>query len=165
MPWYATVDEWKKLPLENFYYYKSGSVITSAEAVTGYNGPKQTYNDFAQSGGDSTHQWIREAAVKYIGNQYLNVTNDNISHTSSWSIPAGGDWNYITEANADKGVFATAGNISTLNIGENLVGIGNFAFYECTSLSSVSFGNGLKVVGNWAFAACGTLNNVDIPEA
>lgn len=45
MPCYATVDEWKKLPLENFYYYKSGSVITSAEAVTGYNGPKQTYND------------------------------------------------------------------------------------------------------------------------
>lgn len=62
-------------------------------------------------------------------------------------------------------MFATAGNISTLNIGENLVGIGSFAFYECTSLSSVSFGNGLKVLGNWAFAACGTLNNVAIPDA
>lgn len=165
VPCYATVDEWKDLPLENFYYYKAGSNVTSSKAVIEYGGQKKVYNDFAQSGGDSTHQWIKEAAVKYIGNQYLNVTNDNISHTSSWSIPSGGDWNYITEANADKGVFATAGNISTLNIGENLVGIGNFAFYECTSLSSVSFGNGLKVVGNWAFAACGTLNNVDIPEA
>ena len=165
VPCYATVDEWKNLPLENFYYYKSGSVITSAEAVTGYNGPKQTYNDFAQSGGDSTHQWIKAAAVKYIGNQYLDVQKDNQSHTSSWSIPNDGNGNYITEANADKGVFATAGNISTLNIGKNLVGIGNFAFYECTSLSSVSFGNGLKVLGNWAFAACGTLNNVAIPDA
>lgn len=165
VPCYETVDEWKSLPLENFYYYKSGSTVTSAKAVTEYNGPKKVYNDFAQSGGDSTHQWIQKAAVKYIGNQYLDVQNDNQSHTSSWSIPDDGNGNYITEANADKGVFATAGNISTLNIGKNLVGIGNFAFYECTSLSSVSFGNGLKVVGNWAFAACGSLNNVDIPEA
>lgn len=164
-PCYATVDEWKDLPLENFYYYKAGSNVTSAEAVESYGGAKKVYDDFAQSGGDSTHQWIKAAAVKYIGNQYLDVAYDNISHTSSWSIPNDGKGNYITESNADKGVFATAGNISTLNIGENLVGIGNFAFYECTSLSSVSFGNGLKVVGNWAFAACGSLNNVAIPDA
>ena len=93
MPCYATVDEWKDLPLENFYYYKAGSNVTSSKAVIEYGGQKKVYNDFAQSGGDSTHQWIKEAAVKYIGNQYLNVTNDNISHTSSWSIPSGGDWN------------------------------------------------------------------------
>ncbi len=73
-------------------------------------------------------------------------------------------WRYITEANASKGIFAQAGNIGTLIIGEDLIGIGNCAFYECTGLDSISFGNGIKVIGNYAFAGCGSLRDVAIPD-
>lgn len=41
MPCYATVDEWKDLPLENFYYYKAGSNVTSSKAVIEYGGQKK----------------------------------------------------------------------------------------------------------------------------
>lgn len=72
--------------------------------------------------------------------------------------------NYITKDKADNGIFAGAGNIGTLNIGENLVGVGNYAFYNCTGLSQASFGNGLQVIGNWAFAGCTRMTSVQVPD-
>lgn len=101
------------------------------------------------------HKW----KVRYIGNQYLDSTHNDDSNTYSWSI--GG---YITQDNASKGIFAQAGNIGTLIIGKDLIGIGNYAFYECTGLNSISFGNGIKVIGNYSFAGCGSLRDVAIPD-
>ena len=45
-----------------------------------------------------------------------------------------------------------------------MVGIGNYAFYECTGLNDVEFGNGITVIGNYAFAGCGSMRDVSIPE-
>lgn len=51
---------------------------------------------------------------------------DALTNTNKWSVPT--DGGYITAATASKGIFAQAGNIGTLIIGEDLVGIGNYAF-------------------------------------
>ena len=60
--------------------------------------------------------------------------------------------------------FSLTSNIVTLNIGEKLIGVGNYAFYGCNGLNSISFGNGITVIGNWAFAECGSMKAVNIPR-
>ncbi len=158
-PCYATDNAWKNMDvLTQFFYYKEGATGKTVFNAEDENGDPATYANYANAL-DSDHQWIKDGKVRYIGNQYLDSTLDPDSNTYKWSI--GG---YITEANASKGIFAQAGNIGTLIIGEDLIGIGNCAFYECTGLDSISFGNGIKVIGNYAFAGCGSLRDVTIPD-
>lgn len=161
-PCYATDNAWKNMDvLTQFFYYdasQTGKTVFGAEAA---DGTPATYPGYANAL-DTDHQWIKDGKVRYIGNQYLDTSLDTASNTYKWSIPA--DGGYITAANASKGIFAQAGNIGTLIIGQDLIGIGNYAFYECTGLNDISFGNGITVIGNYAFAACGSLQNVTIPE-
>lgn len=162
-PCYATDNAWKSMdPLTKFFYYENGKTANTVwGAINESDGQPATYENYANAL-DTDHQWITNGKVRYIGNQYLDSTLDPDSNTYKWSIPSGGG--YITEANASKGIFAQAGNIGTLIIGEDLIGIGNCAFYECTGLDSISFGNGIKVIGNYAFAGCGSLRDVAIPD-
>lgn len=161
-PCYATDNAWKNMDvLTEFFYYKEGASGKTVFNAEDQNGNPATYTDYANAL-DSDHQWIKDGKVRYIGNQYLDSTLAADSNTYKWSIPSGGG--YITEANASKGIFAQAGNIGTLIIGEDLIGIGNCAFYECTGLDSISFGNGIKVIGNYSFAGCGSLRDVAIPD-
>ena len=161
-PCYATDNAWKDLDVfSKFYYYSQGANGSSVNNAEDGNGNPAVYPNYAIAG-DSAHQWIKDAEVKYIGNQYLDSAFDTTTNTYKWSIPA--DGGYITAATASKGIFAQAGNIGTLIIGEDLVGIGNYAFYECTGLNDVEFGNGITVIGNYAFAGCGSMKNVNIPD-
>ena len=161
-PCYATDSAWKSLDvLTQFYYYSKGANGSSVNNAEDGSGNPAVYADYAIAN-DSAHQWIKDAEVKYIGNQYLDSAFDTNTNTYKWSIPT--DGGYITAATASKGIFAQAGNIGTLIIGEDLVGIGNYAFYECTGLNDVEFGNGITVIGNYAFAGCGSMRDVSIPE-
>ena len=159
-PCYATDNTWKSMdPLTKFFYYEDGKTANTVwEAINEADNQPATYENYANAL-DTDHQWITNGKVRYIGNQYLDSTHNDDSNTYSWSI--GG---YITQDNASKGIFAQAGNIGPLIIGEDLIGIGNYAFYECTGLNSISFGNGIRVIGNYAFAGCGSLGDVSIPE-
>lgn len=165
VPCYASDSAWKSLDLSEFFYENAGSTVTSTKAeaaVSDTPGAMAQYTGFARTT-EPNHQWIQKGEVKYIGNQYLNSEYDAKSLTYKWSIPADNNNNYITAETAKKGIFAEAGNIGTLNIGEQLVGVGNYAFYGCSGLTAISFGNGLRVIGNWAFANCSSMDNVDVP--
>lgn len=159
-PCYATDNTWKSMdPLTKFFYYEDGKTANTVwGAINEADNQPATYENYANAL-DTDHQWITNGKVRYIGNQYLDSTHNADSNTYSWSI--GG---YITQDNASKGIFAQAGNIGTLIIGKDLIGIGNYAFYECTGLNSISFGNGIKVIGNYSFAGCGSLRDVAIPD-
>lgn len=159
-PCYATDNTWKSMdPLTKFFYYEDGKTANTVwGAINEADNQPATYENYANAL-DTDHQWITNGKVRYIGNQYLDSTHNDDSNTYSWSI--GG---YITQDNASKGIFAQAGNIGTLIIGKDLIGIGNYAFYECTGLNSISFGNGIKVIGNYSFAGCGSLRDVAIPD-
>lgn len=159
-PCYATDNTWKSMdPLTKFFYYEDGKTANTVwGAINEADNQPATYENYANAL-DTDHQWITNGKVRYIGNKYLDSTHNDDSNTYSWSI--GG---YITQDNASKGIFAQAGNIGTLIIGKDLIGIGNYAFYECTGLNSISFGNGIKVIGNYSFAGCGSLRDVAIPD-
>lgn len=166
IPCYATDNNWKNLNLNEFFYASAGSTVNSTKAEAAVSetpgGAMAQYTGYAPTT-EPNHQWIRDGAVKYIGNQYLNSEYNANTLTYKWYIPSDNDNNYIKAETASKGIFAGAGNIGTLNIGDNLIGVGNYAFYECSGLNSISFGNGLRVIGNWAFAACGSMENVAVP--
>ncbi len=156
-PCYATDNAWKELSLENFFQKKDGSSYTSTSADNADHTGYKVYDGYAQTL-NPDDQWIKDLDVKYIGNQYLASTS-NANGTYTWSVA--GD---VTSANPLDGIFAGASNIVTLNIGEKLIGVGNYAFYGCNGLNSISFGNGITVIGNWAFAECGSMKSVNIPR-
>ena len=70
---------------------------------------------------------------------------------------------YINNAKDGVGVFEEKGSIVTLNIGSNMLGIGDRAFYGCTSINSVEVGAGIDTIGNFAFANCINIQNFNIP--
>ena len=101
-------------------------------------------------------------AVRYIGQQYLKDKLDGTSKTGEKEIDG-----TVTSENK-LGVFAGLG-INELRTGENLVGIGDYAFYNCTGLRSImvnrGVNNGLTTIGNGAFAYCINLAACDLTEA
>lgn len=132
---------WQDNELTDFYYTEGNK---DSEGNTVY---LQTLT--------SDKQWIKNVSVAYIGNQYLVSAPEG----------SGQEWKVAeATANTDKdlGIFANEGNIRTLIVGDNLLGIGNYAFYGCTSLNSITLGNGLEELGKWAFAECYNMSNVSM---
>ncbi len=70
---------------------------------------------------------------------------------------------YINNAKNGVGVFEEKGSIVTLNIGSNMLGIGDRAFYGCTSINEVTVGAGIDTIGNFAFTNCINIRKVNIP--
>ncbi len=54
--------------------------------------------------------------------------------------------------------------IRTIIIEEGVTGIGNYSFYQCTSLQSVSLPKSLTAIGSWAFYNCPQLTEVVWPD-
>lgn len=102
---------------------------------------KDATDTMVQAGTDDNH-WKIEANVAYIGSEKIR---DN--GVTGWELD--GDITSPTE-----GIFANQKNITTLIIGSNVLGIGDYAFYGCSTLQSVSLANGLNTIGNGAFAEC-----------
>lgn len=106
---------------------------------------------------DPKDQWIHDAKVSYIGRQYLEGLD------GEWKIPDGGGViNAEDEKSKSKGVFAGKTQIVNLTVGDNLVGIGDAAFYKCSGIESVTLGNGLNTIGNSAFEGCINMENCNM---
>lgn len=139
--YYTDRARWEDNELENFYYTEGDK---DSEGNTIF---LQTLT--------SDKQWIKNVSVAYIGNQYLVSAPEG----------SGQEWKVAENTpNEDKdlGIFANEGNIRTLIVGDNLLGIGNYAFSGCTSLESITLGNGLEEIGKWAFADCYNMKNISM---
>ncbi len=154
--YYTTYSTWKDSTL---YYYETSNYKPTGTAKSGaHYDSASTPNLIPQTAdvNDETYGRISGAMVTAIGKQYITADNSN-----GWKIA--GD---INETNGTtKGIFANNSYITTLNIGGNLSGIGDYAFYGCTNMSSITTGNGLNTLGNHAFDNCRNMRTVDIPLA
>ena len=56
-------------------------------------------------------------------------------------------------------------DILSLLIEEGVTSIGNYTFYECSSLTSVTIPNSVTSIGEWAFCDCSGLTSVTIPNS
>ena len=110
---------------------------------------KDSSGNFVQAKDDDDH-WKIIADVAYIGSE--KIEDDG---TGGWRLNG-----YVK--NPEDGIFAGQNNITNLTIGSNIMGIGDFAFYGCSTLNSVSLANGLQTIGNGAFAECINLQTCNI---
>ena len=56
-------------------------------------------------------------------------------------------------------------SMNSIKMSDNLIRIGNNAFWECFNLTSIEFSNNLEYIGEWAFAGCHALPSVTIPKS
>lgn len=69
--------------------------------------------------------------------------------------------------------FSGCVNLSSMNtvvegnfyLPEELLSVGNKAFYECTKMRQIVIGNHLKTVGAYAFSGCNRLINIYFPDS
>lgn len=139
-----------------YYVYKYNpcyySAISSWEGLNDadlfYKSGIDTYTQV----GDNNDDYNRiNATVAYIGQEYLK----NGGSTGTWEV--GG---VITDPS--QGVFAEKSSITNLTFGTSIQGIGDFAFYGCSTLSGVTFSPNLETIGNGAFSECINLHSCDI---
>ena len=79
-----------------------------------------------------------------MGNYSNKYQNGEYRTTAPW----GTYWEQITEVVMEPGV----------------TGIGDYAFYKCSSLTSAAIPQGITSIGSWAFCGCSSLANAAIPE-
>ena len=105
---------------------------------------------------DPSKMRMKDVAVNYIANQHLEYNkNDTTGEVTSTLV------NSVSETTG--GVFTqNGGNIVKLVTGNNLLGIGDFAFYGCANLSGIQLSNGANTIGKYAFANCHNLKTADI---
>lgn len=130
---YDDQEPWISLPDSELYYWPNAEDTVDLTAIATFK-KAQT----------SAEQRIHDAQVQYIGRQYLTGTD------GTWEIAGLVD----ADTNPDKGVFAGKGQIVNLTVGDNLLGIGDAAFYDCGGIQSITLGNGLSTIGNSAFENC-----------
>lgn len=141
--YYHTRSEWEDKEDNELYYWNDTGTVDPYAVDKFHNADS------------AATQRIHDADVHYIGRQYLepnDATGTAGNSQSEWKIPDKGG--LVTKENKNKGIFAEKGQIVTLEIGDNLLGIGDYAFYSCSGLNSVTFGNGLNTLGNGVFEDC-----------
>lgn len=138
--------------------------LTGGIIQRGSGGTVPTYTRVGDAGNQkNAHMRIHNAAVRYIGRQYLEEHPD----TGTWTIEG-----VVDSSHPELGVFAGLGQLVHLVTEadpttklSNLVGIGDYAFYGCTSLQSVDLANGINTIGNGAFEQCLNMTSFTIPRA
>ena len=61
--------------------------------------------------------------------------------------------------------FSYRNRIKTIEIGDSVKSIGNYAFYNCSDLISVTIGNTVVSIGENAFRDCVNLTSINIPDS
>ena len=78
---------------------------------------------------------------------------------------------YVTVVSSTFGYYNLNGEMTIPDVVTNdgisykVTGIGEYAFYECTSLTSLTIGNSVTSMGSCAFAKCTGLKSVEIPNS
>ena len=60
---------------------------------------------------------------------------------------------------------ASGTSITSVEIGEDVTNIGNYAFFECTSLKNITIRESVTSIGESAFDSCNKLENIIIPAS
>lgn len=134
--YYEQKSTWEKFTDSELYFLPSGGDATDVNAY--------------QRAGDNNDYWKINADVAYIGNEKITA-----NASGGWSLDG-----CITQP--DDGVFARQNNITNLTVGENILAIGDYAFYGCATMQSISLANGLRDIGNGAFGECINLQSCNI---
>lgn len=136
------------------YDINNNRVVRPADNFYRYIASSDTYEKTI----DESFQRITDATVAYISSQHAEKhINPTTNEVDGWEIKDLDPANPI-------GIFSKATNVVSLTVGPELLGIGDYAFYECTSLKSITLDNGTNCIGNHAFDKCINMQTVTIPS-
>ncbi len=94
-------------------------------------------------------RWEIDADTGVLTISGTGAMRDYISYTSSTSAPW---YDYQTD-------------ITSVQIGDSVTSIGNYAFAECSSLTSVAVGSSVMTIGEHAFYYSDALTSITIPDS
>lgn len=142
--YYSDYDKWKDIDDEDLYYYPTND--TKPDNVTS---PIRV-GDIQGSGTNKDNKMrIKNAQVRYIGNHYAELSDN-------------GDYVIQGKTNSSNRIFGNISNVTTLKIEADLYGIGNYAFYGCSSLRQITLNSSLGYIGNYAFAGCNNMTTATL---
>ena len=107
---------------------------------------------------------IEASAASYSGKCGANLTWTLDTDTGVLEITGTGD---MTNWSSYLSVpwYSYQLSITTVNIGNSVTSIGDWAFYGCYSLTSVIIGNSVTSIGYSAFNRCDSLTSITIPDS
>ena len=73
--------------------------------------------------------------------------------------------NSYNVANYPSNRWLSGANFSSIVIGENVTKIGNYAFYNCSSVKCITIPNSITSIGGYAFSGCSSLESITIPNS
>ena len=100
----------------------------------------------------------------------INITGINSNYTSPEVLFIPSEWDErIVKQVGRTGTglsikLTNIDNVKTVQIAEGVTSIGNYAFYECSSLTEIDIPEGVISIGESTFRGCSSLTEVDIPE-
>ena len=105
--------------------------------------------------GDSELSYTEAAAVTSLGQAFSgqNITSfDELQYFTNLSI-------------IDNYAFSSCQYLSSVNMGNSVIGINRNAFEHCTGLVSINFPNSLVTISSSAFAYCTNLVSINFPNS
>ena len=158
--WYITSDEhpialhddepFNTEVLSNTYENGFGRIVTDGEIKS------LSYNTFSDA-------------------QLLSITiPDSVSNIADGTFNAGSIVEFRYKHASQDGrsiimnnrlVAVAAGGLTEYTIPDSVTEIGDYTFYNCTSLESITIGNGVTSIGARAFGYCTSLTSFTIPES
>ena len=167
-PWYSYRSEITKAIIEdgvtsigNYAFYNCTSLI-SADIPVGVT----SIGDDAFYGCTSLTSIDIPDSVTSIG-RYAFSSCSNLNRVNITDIEA---WCKITFGTYDsnplyyaKNLYLDGSLVTEIVIPDGITSIGNYAFYNCTSLTSADIPTGVTSIGNYAFYNCASLTSADIP--
>ena len=85
------------------------------------------------------------------------------------AYPEGKDEQYLTISDGVEhiGEYAFWNNttIHTVTFPDTVLDVGKEAFYQCANLTWIDMGNGLQTIGEWAFAYCNDIIGIEFSES
>ena len=61
--------------------------------------------------------------------------------------------------------FFNCSSLASIELPSSVTSIGNYAFYECSSLASIELPSSVTSIGNHAFSGCSSLSSVELPSS
>ena len=165
-------DAFYQCPLESFTFFEN------------YNGDTYIFGVCSADNGSKVKlpKVITWNVIDY-KNDFYNYSSGSISYSvyglgganyKYWSSTS--DW-LVTPTNLKHVIFgnkvqtipnyicAYLQEITEINIPNSVTTIGEYAFYNCTSVNSVTFGNSVNSIGAYAFSGCESITAIEIPNS